>query len=650
MMITDHSISRRALLATTGLAASALAVGCSDRREPLPGIDGSAKKILESPLLTKKVTAGDLPELAERLPDRPMIVQPVQGSAGKGAAQYGGTLHRGQTEATDSGVIASFASVGLVEWSFDATKAIPSLAETYQRSDDNKIFTFKLRSGLKWSDGKPFTADDVIFAVKDWLGNATLVPALPVWFADAGQKLPKISKAGSDTVRIEFSRPFALFEKYMCHPAVSIQIIKPLHYLKKFHPDYTAKAKVDAAAKKAGFDSWDQYFADRDNPWTNPDRPVLGAYQVAKAASAQSGTASLQRNPYYYKTDPTGRQLPYIDKVQVQTLDQSALDLRSANGDLEFQGNFLGYNSTQVYLRNAESKGFTVQRWKSVGSLLSLCPNLSHKDADRRALFMNKDFRLALSVAINRKEINDTLLGGLGIVRQPLSTDDSPYGIAGGGRTGIDYDPAKAGELLDGIGAKKHGKVRRYRGKPLEFTVIYTDSSEGIARADAFNLVKKHWAAVGVTMNVRPVDDTLYAQLRASNDFDLDGTTMIEDDWDLEPVWYVPTSSGSHSCPGYGLWYATGGKDGMKPPPEIKTLMDTWDELRTAPNDEQRIAAGKKITQQHNDHVYVIGLMKLPFQPVIVSNKVRGVRTDQPQLSFYYGREGITKPEQISFV
>lgn len=642
-MITDHPIPRRTLLATSGIAASALVVGCSGRREPLPGMDGPGKKMLESPSLTKKITAGDLPKLADRLPATPMIVQPIEQ-----AGSFGGTLHRAQTEATDSGVIASFASSGLVEWSLDATKAIPSLAETYQRSDDNRIFTFKLRRGLKWSDGKPFTADDVIFAIKDWLGNATLVPALPVWFADVDQQPPKVSKADDRTVRIEFGEPFALFEKYMCHPSVNIQIIKPKHYLRRFHPAYTDKTKVNAAAKKAGFDSWDQYFADRDNPWTNPDRPVMGAYQVAGAASAQSGTASLERNPFYYKTDPAGRQLPYIDKIQVQVLDQSALDLRAANGDLEFQGNFLGYNSTQVYLRNAKAKGFTVQRWQAVGTLLSMCPNLSHKNRVWRSLFLTKEFRLALSHAINRREINDTLLGGLGVVRQPVSTDDSPYGIAGGGQTAIGYDVAKAKALLDRIGAKQRGSVRHYRGKPLEFTVIYTENDQGIARADAFNLVKKDWAAVGVKMNVRPVDDTLYAQLRASNDFDFDGTTMIEDDWDLEPVWYVPTSSGSHSCPGYGLWYATGGKDGVTPPPEIKKLMTTWDDLRTAPTDQERIAAGKKITQQHNDNVYVIGLMKLPFQPVIVSNKISGVRTDKPQLSFYYGREGITEPEQIS--
>src|SRR5690606_28626228 len=158
------------------------------------------------------------------------------------------------------------------------------------------------------------------------------------------------------------------------------------------------------------------YFADRADPWNNPELPVLGPYRLTSAAGP-GGTASMERNPYYWKTDPSGRQLPYIDKLQVQVLDQAALDLRASNGDLDFQGHFLGYNTTQVYLQNAESKGFRVLRWKPIASLLALAPNLSHADPAWRALFAEKDFRHALSYAINREEINQTLLGGLGEVR-----------------------------------------------------------------------------------------------------------------------------------------------------------------------------------------------------------------------------------------
>ena len=645
MMEAKMTMSRRSLLIFGGAGLGALALGLAgctgDDALTFTGVGSDAK---ESPMLAERVKAGTLPKLSERLPASPMVLEPVAG-----VGSFGGTLQRAQTSATDAGIVQSFAAAGLIEWTLKADGAQPSLAEQYVRSDDNREYRFTIRRGLKWSDGEPFTADDVLFAIQNWLGDTRLVPAPPVWFADVEQTLPEVRKEGDDTVVITFREPFALFEKYMCHPAVSTQIIKPKHYLSQFHPDFADPADVDAAAKKAGFDSWDQFFADRDNQWTNPERPVVSAFLVTKPANAQSGTAEMERNPYFWKTDPDGRQLPYIDRIQVQVLDQSALDLRAANGDLDFQGSFVGYNSTQVFLRNAEQKGFSVLRWQSVGSLLSICPNLSHKDEAVRALMLQEDFRKALSLAIDREEINKTLLGGLGIIRQPSATEDSPY-FVDGGNTAVEYDVEQANALLDGLGLTLTGGSRSTAdGKPLEFTVIYVDDNSGIARADALQMVAKHWAAVGVKINLKPVDGTLYAQLRSTNDFDFDGTTVIEDDWDLEPVWYIPTSSGSHSAPAYGMWYATGGKEGIAPPKEIKDLMDTWDQLRTASDDEARIAAGKKIMTQHDEKVYMIGLMKLPFVPVIVGDDVKNVRDDKPQLSFYYGREGITKTEQVSF-
>src|SRR5690606_6526772 len=189
-----------------------------------------------------------------------------------------------------------------------------------------------------------FTIDDLIFTLKDWLGNKTLIPAVPVWFSDVDQQLPEIKKQDERTLVISFRESFALFEKYLCHPAVSYQLIKPKHYLEQFHADHADAEKLEAATKKAGFDSWDQYFADRADPWNNPELPVLGPYRLTSAAGP-GGTASMERNPYYWKTDPSGRQLPYIAKLQVQVLDQAALDLRASNGDLDFQGHFLGYNT-----------------------------------------------------------------------------------------------------------------------------------------------------------------------------------------------------------------------------------------------------------------------------------------------------------------
>jgi peptide/nickel transport system substrate-binding protein len=640
-------------VALAGALALALTACSGGSPSPDPGGEsaapqnvGAPSEEMESPALASLIESGELPALEERLPATPMVVEPLVSEG-----QYGGTLRRAQLDAGDTGILQSFASSGLLEWNWEADEQIPSLAEEFTANEDNTEYTFKLREGLKWSDGEPFTARDLQFTIEDWLGNPAMVPFPPFWFSD-GDKVPETEFVDDLTFKVKFSEPFALFSKYMAHPAVSNQFIKPRHYLEQFHATYTDQATVDAAAKAAGFETWDQYFADRDNAWTNPERPVMGAYQVVSPASSSSGVAELERNPYYWKTDPSGRQLPYIDKIQVQVLAQDSIDLRASNGDLDFQGNFLGYNTTSVYQENADSRGFNVLRWQPTGSLLAMNFNLSHKDETLRELFMSKDFRAAFSQGIDREAMNQTLLGGLGVITQAGSAEGDAYYVEGSRQNNLEYNPEQANQLLDGLGLTEkdaNGIRQMADGRPLQITLAYVEDTSKIPRTDAFNIAKADLAKIGIDLVLRPVDGALSGELRAGNDFDMSGTTVTESDWDLEPVWYVPTAMNSHSAPGYGAWYASGGTEGIEPPAEIKELMDLWDSLKKAPTDEERIEYGKQIMGIHDEQTYIVGLLKLPFQPVIVKDNLINVRDDQPQLSFYYGREGITKPEQLFF-
>ena len=647
-----RTATRMGVLATSvALFLTACSGSTTDANEDaeghVPENTGTPDDVMESPMLTELVDSGDLPPLEERLPAEPMVMTPVHSEG-----QYGGTLKRAQADAQNRAITESFQNAGLLEWDWDAEEPIASLAEDFEVSDDNREYTFKLRDGLKWSDGEPFTAEDLMFTFEDWLGNETTMPFAPFWFSDGDGNTPQTEQIDELTVKVTFSEPFALFTKYLAHPGVSHQFIKPKHYLSQFHPDYTDPDEVDDLVKEAGFDAWDQYFGDRDNAWTNPDRPVMGAYVVSSAPSSQSGTAEMERNPYFWKTDPAGRQLPYIDNIQVQVLEQDSIDLRAANGDLDFPANFLGYNTTEVYLENAESRGYNVLRWESTGTLLGLNFNVSVPDDDMRELFLDRDFRAAFSQAINRDEINETLLGGLGIITQPTAPEGSEYHIDGAGQNNIEYDPDQANELLDGIGldeTNSDGIRLMENGDPLQITLSYVENNTFVPNTDAYNMVSKDLKEVGIDLVLRPVDGSLYAELRGGNDFEMSGTNVAEDDWDLEPVWYIPTAANSHSAPGYGAWYTSGGDEGMEPPAEFKELMDLWDDLRTAESDEDRIAAGKQIMQIHDDETFIIGLVKLPFHPVIASQDLINVRDDEPKFSFYYGREGITKPELLYF-
>lgn len=185
--------------------------------------------------------------------------------------------------------------------------------------------------------------------------------------------------------------------------------------------------------------------------------------------------------------------------------------------------------------------------------------------------------------------MNDTLLGGLGVVRHPIATESSDYYVEGSGERFIEYDVEEANRLLDEIGlTQRNGDGTRLRadGAPLEFVITYLDFDAGLAPTDVFEMVRKHWAEVGIKVVSRPVDQTLYTEIRMANDFDFDGVAHPSDDFDLEPVWFVPTADNSHTAPAYGKWYSTSGAEGMQPSPDFQELMDTWDAMRTADSDD----------------------------------------------------------------
>lgn len=625
------------LATLSGLAACAPAdSGSTPSTTPPAGAD-----VKESPMLTKLVEAGELPPLEERLPTNPVVVDLVEGPG-----QYGGTL---RYASTSDGItpITILSPSGYLEWDLPGLRQLPSVAESFEPNETSDVWTITIRDGLKWSDGEPFTSDDVDFAFADYLGNDTIFPAAPYFWSDANQNKPTVDWVDDRTFTVTFGTSNPLFPQYMAHVVNGWQLFKPMHYLKQFHPDHVGDEEATKVAKAAGFDTWDKYFVDRSNAWVNPDLPVLGAYRVV-SPSGGSGTATLERNPYYFKTDPDGRQLPYIDRISVQILNQEALDLRAANGELDLQGTGLAFSGAQVLLENADDRGYRVARWVNSGGTAAVIPNLSHKDPELRELFTDVRFRQALSHAINRDDVNEALLSGIGVIRQPIASEGTDYWVEGAGETFLEYDPAKSEALLDELGMTKTGQWRtRPDGKPFEPVMMFVESSNQVPLASCFQMVINDFAKVGLKVVLKPVDGTLYTQLRVSNDFDLDGTSAPSDHMDLEDVWWIPTSASNHFGAGFGQYYQTKGESGEKPTPEMQQLMDNWDALKTANNDEERIAAGQAIIQQHKEKVYMIGVVRPPFQPVVVTEQTKNVLPDEAPFSYATGREGLTHVEQV---
>ncbi len=595
-------------------------------------------------MLAEQVKAGKLPPLEERLPKNPLVVEPFSKEG-----VFGGTLRTGKLDQNNN-AIQDLATSGLVEWTkTDPPEPQPAMAESFEMLDGGKTYEFVLREGLKWSDGEPFTTKDLVYTYEKVLSNKDLTPDPPTWFV-AGGKPGKITAVDDRTVRFTFDVPHGLLLSYLCHPAPAGQMWHPEHYLKQFHPDYIGEAEAEKRAKQNGFDTWMSYYEDRNSQWLNPERPGLGAWKLTEAPGA-SGHASAERNPYFWKVDPSGRQLPYIDKISFIFLEEDAFALRMANGDIDLSISAIGFKSVPLLLRNAEQNNYRVLRWKLDGSYNAVHVNQSHPDPVLRELYQNIDFRAGLSHAIDREEINQALLVGEGLIGHPCGTPGDPYYEEGMGMRFTEFDTDKANELLDAAGLTQRDDDNfrmRPDGKPLVLRALTFPSGNALPEIDVLEYAKRHWAEVGINMTIRNVSRELFYEEQQQGKYDLCGYSAAGYLWDTDPLWYVPTSVLTYWAPLYGEYTASGGDTGMKPEGVYAEIIELYEQLKRAADEDERLELGREILRKHDENVWIIGLARIPFSPVVASNNLVNVREDAV-FSFRTGLPAATEPAQLFF-
>jgi hypothetical protein len=163
-------------------------------------------------------------------------------------------------------------------WDYTGDKVMPNLARGLEMQDGGKTWLLHLRRGMKWSDGKPFTADDFVFWFEDIYRNKDLVPTPSATLAING-KQGVIEKADTYTVRYKFPEPYFMLPDVLAGSTElagqmwgyrALGGFAPAHYLKQFHPKYAKVEDLDKKAKDAKFDSWVRYFLNRNDWATNP--------------------------------------------------------------------------------------------------------------------------------------------------------------------------------------------------------------------------------------------------------------------------------------------------------------------------------------------------------------------------------------------
>jgi peptide/nickel transport system substrate-binding protein len=430
------------------------------------------------------------------------------------------------------------------------------------------------------------------------------------------------------TVVFRFAKPYGLFPRFLAYRGLQRALFSPKHYLQQFHPDFVDVTQLDRLAASQGFIGWDALFAERNDLEKNPDLPTINPFVCT--VPFPSARCLAERNPYYWKVDTRGRQLPYIDQIAYTTvLDTNVLNMKAMDGDVDFQTRHINAGNYTLFQESSNKAANPANQYRvllspGTGTVVVYLNQHSRSDV-LRPLLQDRRFRIALSLAINRDELNDMVYSGLAESNNGVSTPEYPSHIDGIDKLHTQYDPSRAEQLLDELGMPRTGSGSRRLPDGSEFReILHVFPSEGGDAEDMWLLVSEYWREIGLPFVVKHEDGALSSmQVRSGNsDFWAYGTATMH--WELDGLWRVPISPQSYYAPLYGLYHYSNGKAGVEPPPEHQRLIDWYEQIRSTPSDELRTELVQRILRQWADECYVVGICRKP-EVFIISNRFRNV-------------------------
>ena len=627
----DRGIANRiGRLLALGGALAALALG------------GQAQAYQEAPALAELVKAGKLPPVDQRLPKDVEVVKPLD-SIGK----YGGTLRQVLvgTAGDHNTIQRMIAPQGLVRWDPTYSEVIPNLAKSWDVSDDASEYTFHLREGLRWSDGQPFTTEDILFYVEDILHSPDYYSgAAPSQFTIDGKPMTAVAKDAT-TVTFKFSKPNGLFLYDLASPYGVPPVLWAKHYCKQFVPKYNPN--IADLLKQYNQNSWvDLYnfrcgLREKQSRWYNPERPTLEPWTIKEPYFGSATRVSLERNPYFWQVDTEGNQLPYIDSITFQVLQNPEAAILSAiGGQIDMQNFHLDAVQNRPVLAENQEKGkyklFLLH--STASSAVIIWPNLNARDPKIREMLSQKDFRKALSLGINRPEIIDLVFAGQGEPFQIGPPPGHPLYNEQLSKQFTQYDPAEANRLLDSLGYDKRdsaGHRLHKDGQPVVLIVEVNPKYQ--LHSDVLELVTQAWQKLGIDARIDPIDNN-YFQARNAN---WEHVMQISDTngGGLDPIWratdYVPIEDDSRFGAGWAMWYLTNGKQGVEPTKDIAERLALYEQVRQTPPGPRQEELMKQVLQRAADAFEIMGITTAMTGQGIVSVDMRNVPEEMPNGFIY---------------
>ncbi len=451
-MSLSNSVGRRDFLMLT--AATVIASGAS------PAFAQEAK---EAPELADLVKGGKLPAVADRLPAQPLVVEKIDA-----VGVYGGELRRAlRGDADHNSILRIVGNQGLTRWSPDFTQVLPNVALSWDISPDATEYTFHLRKGMKWSDGHPLTADDLVFWVDDLLHDDDFYPAAPEAYVINGKRCT-IKKVDDYTVTYVFAGSYGHFNEHLATPLGQHPVLYAKHYCQQFHPKYNPD--IDKLLKQYNMSSWTDLFrlkcGDIETParWANLERPTLDPWLVETPYKGGVTEVVLKRNPFFWQVDSEGKQLPYINKIRNKVIsDIQTIILTAVKGDLDLQMRHIyDIGNKPVFVQHMKEGHFVLQELVSTDTnMMGFFFNQTHKDPAMRKLMRDKNFRIALSHALNRPEMIDIVWLGQG---KPWQVGPLPQHRLYDAQLGTQYHRVRRRQ---GERHSRQGRIRQARQQQL---------------------------------------------------------------------------------------------------------------------------------------------------------------------------------------
>ena len=575
----------------------------------------AAQKYHEAPMLHELVLQGKLPPVDQRLPQNPKVVQPY-----KQIGQYGGTLLRVYTGPGDVWNFIKFAGYSLIKRIPGGVE--PNIVDQWKVEDGGKTLVIHLREGIKWSDGVPLTVDDFIYAwglainpnlPEDIIGDAARI------LRDPAGKLATLEKVNDYTVKIHYSTPFPL--AWMGLTAGPKPLI-PKHYFIQFDPRYNHNIKdFSTLYQKLPFEHIGSAMV---------GCPMLSAWVVTEYKPNVQLVA--ERNPYYWKVDSAGNQLPYVDRVIWQYAGSEAtIPLMVAAGKISVQSRHLRFSDYTFYKQNEKKGNYRTQVIDGGSLAPAIQFNYDCPDPVLRNLIQNKDFRVALSYATDREEISRAVYKGLAKPWPFCQLPASPY-FPGDkyAKMYVQYNIDKANAILDQLGLKDtdgDGIRNRPDGKNLSIIIDYAPTGAGGATGEIAELLPAQWKKVGIKVVLNPMDRSLLLPRLRAGKFE----AML---WNVDAAlnfipradnWLPAALTEFQMYKSATNWFLSGGKEGKKPALQwVITVQNLYRELMGASDRAKQVALGKEIMAMVTENCYQIGTVTTTLVG-IVSNKVGNV-------------------------